>query len=147
MPLLDDETRRDAMQTATRPRPRPLETPPPATPEERPAQACPGSTGAEPASRQRRADRLPPARDQRQLPLRTRIVLGTAGGILVVLGIAGLFLPFLQGILFLVLAAAVLSLTSRRVYRWLQAAVGERWPHAWQRVERFRTRVRWKFRR
>jgi len=67
--------------------------------------------------------------------------------VLLVLGIAGLFLPFLQGILFLVLAAAVLSLTSQRVYLWLQGLIGERWPKAWDRVERFRTRMRWKLRR
>lgn len=90
------------------------------------------------------ADQLP---NERRLPLKTRIVLGVAGGLLVVLGIAGLFLPFLQGILFLVLAAAVLSLTSRRIYTWLAGTIGERWPGAWERVERFRTRVRWKLRR
>lgn len=85
--------------------------------------------------------------NERRLPLKTRIVLGVTGGLLVVLGIAGLFLPFLQGILFLVLAAAVLSLTSRRIYAWLAGTVGVRWPGAWERVERFRTRVRWKLRR
>lgn len=103
-----------------------------------PRDSAPGSG---PVARDR-----PPRRSQRPLPLRTRIVLGTFGGLLLVLGIAGLFLPFLQGILFLVLAAAVLSLTSRRVYEWLESAVGGRWPQAWRRVERFRTRMRWKLR-
>lgn len=98
-------------------------------------------------NRRPRSERRAPRRSQRPLPLRTRIILGTAGGLLVVLGIAGLFLPFLQGILFLVLAAAVLSLTSRRIYNWLQGAIGARWPNAWQRVERFRTRMRWKLRK
>lgn len=83
----------------------------------------------------------------RALPWKTRAILATAGVLLLVLGVAGLFLPFLQGILFLVLAAAVLSLASERVYRWLRGLVAERWPGAWQRVERFRTRVLWKFRR
>lgn len=85
--------------------------------------------------------------NERKLPLKTRIALGVAGGLLVVLGVAGLFLPFLQGILFLVLGAAVLSLTSRRIYGWLGRTLGERWPGAWDRVERFRTRVRWRLRR
>jgi uncharacterized protein len=94
--------------------------------------------------RKRRGNGRP---NERKLPLKTRIVLGVAGGLLVVLGIAGLFLPFLQGILFLVLGAAVLSLVSLRIYGWLARIIGERFPGAWDRVERFRTRVRWKLRR
>lgn len=83
----------------------------------------------------------------RALPWKTRAILATVGALLLVLGIAGLFLPFLQGILFLVLAAAILSLASERVYGWLRGLMSERWPGGWQRVERFRTRVLWKFRR
>ncbi|HEX6199811.1 MAG TPA: DUF454 family protein [Thermoanaerobaculia bacterium] len=88
-----------------------------------------------------------PRRRFRALPWKTRAVLATAGVLLLVLGVAGLFLPFLQGILFLLIAAAVLSLASERVYGWLRGLVAERWPGAWRRVERFRTRVLWKFRR
>lgn len=113
------------------------------SPTRSPPEDCARGEEAAPERRSRRSGRRP----QRPLPLRTRIILGTAGGLLVVLGIAGLFLPFLQGILFLVLAAAVLSLTSRRIYHWLQDTIGERWPNAWQRVERFRTRMRWKLRK
>lgn len=135
------------MEPATRPRlPEPESYPPPLP---RPAKPVSEAAGCEEGAQNERGgsrQRTPPRR-QRQLPLRTRIILGTAGGLLVVLGIAGLFLPFLQGILFLVLAAAVLSLTSRRIYRWLQGTVGRRWPSGWQRVERFRTRVRWKLRK
>ncbi len=86
-------------------------------------------------------------RSGRPLPLVTRVVFGTLGSLFLVLGIAGLFLPFLQGILFLVLAAAVLSLASERVDGWLFRLISERWPRLWKRVERIRTRVRWKFRR
>lgn len=111
---------------------------------ERPGQSDRPERGRRPRRKPNRADQRP---NERRLPLKTRIVLGVAGGLLVVLGIAGLFLPFLQGILFLVLAAAVLSLTSRRIYAWLAGTIGERWPGAWDRVERFRTRVRWKLRR
>ena len=90
--------------------------------------------------------RPPRRRSARRLPFHVRVWLWVAGILLLILGIAGLFLPFLQGVLFLILAAAVLSLASHRVYRWMQNLVAERWPNAWQRLERFRTRVRWKFR-
>lgn len=110
----------------------PPERAPAAAPERRPRE---GST----ASQRRRRFRA--------LPWRTRAILATAGVLLLVLGVAGLFLPFLQGILFLVLAAAVLSLASERVYGWLRGLVAERWPGVWHKVERFRTRVLWKFRR
>lgn len=104
-----------------------------------PEEAAPA--GARDASRQRGPRRF------RALPWKTRAVLATVGVLLLLLGVAGLFLPFLQGILFLLLAAAVLSLASERVYGWLHALVGDRWPRAWRRVERFRTRVLWRFRR
>lgn len=103
-----------------------------------------------PAAPERRPRKRPAASKRRRfraLPWKTRAVLATAGLLLLLLGVAGLFLPFLQGILFLVLAAAVLSLASERVYGWLRGLVGERWPGAWHKVERFRTRVRWRFRR
>lgn len=88
-----------------------------------------------------------PQRKFRQLPFKTRVLLTTSGIVLLILGIAGLFLPFLQGILFLVLAAAVLSLASQRVYGWLHSGLSMRWPAFWTKIERFRTRVLWKFRR
>lgn len=97
--------------------------------------------GARDRSRQRGRRRF------RALPWKTRAVLATVGVLLLLLGVAGLFLPFLQGILFLLLAAAVLSLASERVYGWLRGLVAHRWPGAWRRVERFRTRVLWRFRR
>jgi hypothetical protein len=110
--------------------------------------AASGPEGDAGGGRRRRRKRPGDGRpNERKLPLKTRIALGVAGGLLIVLGIAGLFLPFLQGILFLVLGAAVLSLTSFRIYKWLARTMGERWPGAWDRVERFRTRVRWKLRR
>jgi hypothetical protein len=76
----------------------------------------------------------------------TRIWLWLAGAVMVALGIAGLFLPFLQGILFLILAAAILSLASETVYHWLEGLAADRWPELWHRIERFRTRVHWRFR-
>lgn len=82
-------------------------------------------------------------RRRRRLPFTTRIWFWLAGGLLFALGIAGLFLPFLQGILLLLLAAALLSLASDTIYTWLESTTAERWPHLWRRMERFRTRVHW----
>ena len=51
----------------------------------------------------------------------------TAGVLLLVLGVVGLFLPFLQGILFLIMGLSLLSTESRhakRLLEWLQARVG-----------------------
>lgn len=65
---------------------------------------------------------------------------------LAILGVAGLFLPVLQGVLFLILAAALLSLASVRVERFLHGLFHHRWPRFWRRLERFQTRLRWRFR-
>lgn len=65
---------------------------------------------------------------------------------LAILGVVGLFLPVLQGFLFLILAAALLSLASLRVERFLHGLVHHRWPRFWRRLERFQTRLRWRFR-
>lgn len=119
----------------------------------RPARASAATPASAPEVDPRRTPepRVHPPRARRRrfrtLPWKSRLILSTFGFLLLFLGIAGLFLPFLQGILFLVLAAAVLSLASERVYRWLRGATSERWPGFWTRVERFRTRVLWKFRR
>lgn len=109
------------------------------TVEDRRETSAPDETAERPRGERRRRFRA--------LPWKTRAVLATVGVLLLLLGVAGLFLPFLQGILFLLLAAAILSLTSERVYGWLRGLVAHRWPGAWRRVERFRTRVLWRFRR
>jgi uncharacterized protein len=44
----------------------------------------------------------------------------TAGVLLLVVGVVGLFLPFLQGILFLVMGLSLLSSESPRAKAWLQ---------------------------
>lgn len=75
-----------------------------------------------------------------------RLALLIGGWIFVVLGVAGLFLPFLQGILFLFVGLALLSLASPRV-RLARMRVGARFPtfraghekaHAWLRDMRRR---------
>jgi uncharacterized membrane protein YbaN (DUF454 family) len=52
------------------------------------------------------------------------------GGALIVVGIAGLFLPFLQGILFLLLGLSLLSSESEHARRWLE------WLKQWARRTR-----------
>lgn len=44
----------------------------------------------------------------------------TAGVLLLVLGVIGLFLPFLQGILFLIMGLSILSTESPRAKAWLE---------------------------
>ena len=44
----------------------------------------------------------------------------TAGVLLLVLGVIGLFLPFLQGILFIVMGLSLLSTESDRAKAWLE---------------------------
>ena len=75
-----------------------------------------------------------------------RWALLAAGWTFVVLGVAGLFLPFLQGFLFLFVGLALLSLASPRV-RLLRMRAGARFP-AFRAAEiRARAWMREKWRR
>jgi uncharacterized membrane protein YbaN (DUF454 family) len=68
------------------------------------------------------------------------------GWLFIVLGIFGLFLPFLQGILFILIGLAILSSRSeiiKRVLRHLE----ERYPHHHRRIEKWREKIRIWFRR
>ena len=56
-----------------------------------------------------------------------------------VLGVIGLFLPFLQGVLFLIMGLSLLSTESRRAKRWLDW-LQER--SGWQRLGRSDNRRR-----
>jgi uncharacterized protein len=75
-----------------------------------------------------------------------RIAILTLGWILVILGVAGLFLPFLQGILFLLAGLWVLSLESEWAHR-LFVRLGERFPNAHVRLQHLKDRVRSRWRR
>ena len=66
-----------------------------------------------------------------------RIVRVAAGLLLVVVGIAGLFLPVLQGILLIVLGLGLLSVDIPAVRRWRERLVA--WHH--ERRERRRAPV------
>jgi uncharacterized membrane protein YbaN (DUF454 family) len=69
-----------------------------------------------------------------------RVTLTIGGVLLVLVGIAGLVLPGIQGVVTILAGLAVLSLVSRRVHGWTYRALG-RWPTMRRRVERFRRRM------
>lgn len=72
-----------------------------------------------------------------------RVTLLVIGWLLVLVGISGLFLPFLQGILMIVLGLAIASLGSERIHRFLHERMHP-WPRARSRMEAFRGRLhRW----
>ncbi|HVS01811.1 MAG TPA: PGPGW domain-containing protein [Thermoanaerobaculia bacterium] len=74
------------------------------------------------------------------LPLGWRVFFYSAGVILLLIGIAGLALPGLQGILTIVLALALISMASETMY-WLLRRGFRRWPRGWKRMERIRRKV------
>lgn len=107
----------------------------------RPPQRPPAEDGRDPAPR---ADQDPldgPA-DPALSPLSTltRILLLIVGWLLVLIGIAGLVLPGIQGIITIVAGAAVLSLASEIAYRVMRRVLGP-WPGLWSRIERLRAKV------
>jgi uncharacterized membrane protein YbaN (DUF454 family) len=71
------------------------------------------------------------------LHIGVRIVLLAVGWVVLALGFAGLLLPGLQGILLIILGAAVLSVASERVHRALKALL-HRWPRVSERLDHFR---------
>jgi hypothetical protein len=84
-------------------------------------------------------------RSPRKLPYLGRILAWVLAWIFLVVGLAGLVLPGLQGVLTLALSATLFSLTSHRVHEWLRSAF-RRWPRGWRRVVKARrTLERWLF--
>jgi sulfite exporter TauE/SafE len=81
--------------------------------------------------RRRRRRKLP------ALPVPMRIVVLVVGWIVVLIGIAGLALPGIQGCLTIAAGAALLSLASEMIYRGLRRLL-IRWPKVLDRVEHFR---------
>lgn len=79
----------------------------------------------------------------RPLSLPVRVTLLVLGWLLVLVGIPGLFLPFLQGILMIVVGLAIASLGSEHIHRFLHDRMHP-WPRARSRMEAFRERLhRW----
>lgn len=69
-----------------------------------------------------------------------RLAVLLIGGVLTVVGIAGLVLPGIQGILTILLGLAVTSLASEFVHRHLRRLL-TRWPRADRMMQRFRSKV------
>lgn len=99
------------------------------------------------------ADRNGNARNNRR-PVWKRIVILTLGWVFLLAGIAGFFLPFLQGILFTLIGLYLLALESSRVRlmrqrlrRWLKDRYPEKMAKVEHMEERAKAWVREKFRR
>ncbi len=86
------------------------------------------------ARRLRRRARLP------KLSSTLKILVLFVGWFLVLLGLVGLVLPVLQGVLFLTLGAAALSLVSSTIFFALRRLFG-RWPRGWKRLLYVRSRI------
>ena len=69
----------------------------------------------------------------------------TLGLILLPLGVVGLFLPFLQGVLFLLVAVALLSSEVPFIAR-LRDRVRDRFPGPWEKAEELGRRIKDRFR-
>jgi len=70
-----------------------------------------------------------------------RIGLLIIGWLFIGLGVLGLFLPFLQGVLFIVIGLAILSSRSEIIRRFLKH-LEERYPHQHERVENWKKKLR-----
>jgi uncharacterized membrane protein YbaN (DUF454 family) len=75
-----------------------------------------------------------------------KIGLLIIGWLFIVLGVLGLFLPFLQGVLFILIGLGILSSRSETIKRFLKR-LEERYPHHHERVEKWRARIRGWFRK
>jgi uncharacterized protein len=70
------------------------------------------------------------------VPAMKRILLEISGWAFIALGVAGLFLPFLQGILFLLVGLTILSMNHHWARRWI-ARLLERFPNAQNALKKF----------
>ncbi|HWN41316.1 MAG TPA: PGPGW domain-containing protein [Thermoanaerobaculia bacterium] len=113
--------------------PQPLESSPPR--EDAPPQ--PGPVAVPPIAEEPHARRR---RLRRPLPLWLRILVLLVGWIVLLVGVAGLVLPGIQGIATIAIGAAILSVASELAYEWMRKSL-RRWPKIWDRVERFRDRI------
>jgi len=63
------------------------------------------------------------------------------GWTILLLGIVGLFLPILQGVLFIMIGLAILSSRSKTIKRFLRH-LEERHPHYHERMEKWRKKIK-----
>jgi len=107
-------------------------TAPPAMADEIPFQESSMPTGDNTLVRQRRL--------QRPLPLWLRVVVLLVGWVVLLVGVAGLVLPGIQGVVTILLGAAILSVASELAHQWMRKTL-QRWPKVWNRVEGFRNKI------
>ncbi len=88
----------------------------------------------------------PQPRRHGPLPFAVRVGIFLLGWLLIVIGIAGLVLPGIQGVFTIVAGATLLSLDNELAYRLLRRCF-ERWPKIWLRVEAFRDKLHLKLHR
>lgn len=74
------------------------------------------------------------------LPVGVRIGIFVLGWLLILIGVAGLILPGIQGIATIIVGAALLSLDNELVYRGLRKTL-QRWPGVWRKIEHFREKA------
>jgi uncharacterized membrane protein YbaN (DUF454 family) len=74
------------------------------------------------------------------------LLLLCAGWLLLIIGIAGLVLPGIQGVLTIALAVAVLSVASQRAHRVVRRLLA-RWPRVLERMDQFREKLHERLRR
>jgi uncharacterized membrane protein YbaN (DUF454 family) len=74
------------------------------------------------------------------LPLWVRVTVLAVGWLVLLVGVAGLVLPGIQGIATILAGLAILSISSELAHRWMRRAL-QRWPRLAHRVESFRTRI------
>ena len=87
-------------------------------------------------------DTAQPRRHHAPPVLWVRLLLLGLGWFLLLVGVAGLVLPGIQGILTMLLGAAILSIASESVYRLLRRLLRRRWPGLWRKLNGFRDRWR-----
>jgi uncharacterized membrane protein YbaN (DUF454 family) len=75
-----------------------------------------------------------------------KIGLLITGWLFIVFGILGLFLPILQGILFILIGLAILSSRSDTIKRFLKH-LEERYPQHHERIEIWKEKIRSRFKR
>ena len=78
-----------------------------------------------------------PMRPRRRLSMGVRVGIFIVGWLLILVGVAGLVLPGIQGIATILVGAALLSLDNEIIYRGLRRLLS-RWPNVWHKIEHFR---------
>jgi uncharacterized membrane protein YbaN (DUF454 family) len=76
----------------------------------------------------------------RPLPLWLRVTVLVVGWLVLLVGVAGLVLPGIQGIATILAGLAILSVASELAHRWMRRSL-QRWPKLAERVERFRDKL------